>query len=783
VSEQALHAAERTSPAQLTDSALATSAGTRPGTLIFSSKLHPPATRRGTVVRQALLDRLSADMPARLVLVVAPAGWGKTSLLCDWCAANGTEGTTGWMSVDQDDNDPVRFWAHLVAAVDTVSPGIGTAALEVLTAPGVKTVDAVLNPVINDFGRMPARVTLVVDDYHLITNQAIQEGVEFLVDHLPPTLCLVLATRSDPALPLARLRARGQMAEIRTDELRFSEAETEELLNETLGLALPPEEVHALQQRAEGWAAGLYLAGLSLRGRKDTAGIIRAFSGNDRQIVDYFAAEVLAGLPPRIRSLLLRTSVLDRLAGPLCDAVTGADGSQRLLEEIERSQLFLVPLDNAHHWFRYHTLFAEMLRRELDQSDPGLAPLLHRRASAWHRKHGSIEEAIGHAISAGDLADARELIASHWYLLVHEGLTETVGSWLDCLPPEMVVEDARMCLIRGFLARWLGRLDEVEPWLTAAQATAPKGSFPEGPASVESAAFILRAGYCHMIGDLAGSEVASRRAVDLEAAGRPWWRTVVLATLGANLFWRGQDAEACSILEQVVEPTHPPANKIYSSWALGCLSAIYARRGDLEACERRLQQATDLATRHRGGGHWMTAIAVLTSADLLAGRGELAEAEEAALRALERAQRGRARVETACALLCVARISSQAGNTDDARARISQARELIGSCATPGVLTELLAATEEMAGEHPAAAGPRQRTHPSRPDGLTDREAQVLELLAAGNTNNEIAAELVVSIHTVERHLQNAYRKIRVRNRADAAAYVVRDALNTPEFP
>jgi LuxR family transcriptional regulator, maltose regulon positive regulatory protein len=302
--------------------------------------------RHGTVVRQALLDRLSADMSARLVLVVAPAGWGKTSLLCDWCAASETE-RTAWLSVDQGDNDPVRFWAHLIAAVDAVSPGIGAAALEVPAAPGVKTADAVLDPVINDFARLPARVTLVVDDYHLITNQAIQECVEFLVEHLPPTLRLVLATRSDPALPLARLRARGQMTEIRADELRFSEAETEELLNETLGLALPPEEVHALQQRTEGWAAGLYLAGLSLRGRKDTALIVRAFSGDDRQIVDYFAAEVLDGLPPRFRSLLLRTSVLDRLAGPLCDAVTGADGSQRLLEEIERSQLFLVPLDNA----------------------------------------------------------------------------------------------------------------------------------------------------------------------------------------------------------------------------------------------------------------------------------------------------------------------------------------------------------------------------------------------------------------------------------------------------
>jgi LuxR family maltose regulon positive regulatory protein len=259
---------------------------------------------------------------------------------------------------------------------------------------------------------------------------------------------------------------------------------------------------------------------------------------------------------------------------------------------------------------------------------------------------------------------------------------------------------------------------------------------------------------------------------------------VALATLGANLFWRGQDVEASVILEQVVEPTHPPTNKIYSSWALGCLAAISARRGDLESCERRLQQATDLATRHRGGGHWMTAIAVLTSADLLAGRGELAEAEEAALSALERAERGRARIETACALLWVARISSQAGNTDDAHVRIRQARELIGKCAAPGVLTGLLTATQDMAaGQHPATPGSRQRSRVPRPDGLTGRQAQVLELLADGDTNNEIAAELVISIHTVERHLQNAYRKIGVRNRADAAAYIVRAALNTPESP
>jgi LuxR family transcriptional regulator, maltose regulon positive regulatory protein len=615
-----------------------------------------------------------------------------------------------------------------------VSPGIGAAALEVLAAPGVKTADAVLDPVINDFARMPVRVTLVVDDYHLITNQAIQECVEFLVEHMPPTLRLVLATRSDPALPLARLRARGQMTEIRADELRFSDAETEELLNETLGLALPPEEVHALQQRTEGWAAGLYLAGLSLRGRKDTALIIRAFSGDDRQIVDYFAAEVLDGLPPRVRFLLLRTSVLDRLAGPLCDAVTGADGSQRLLEEIERSQLFLVPLDNARHWYRYHTLFADMLRRELDQSEPGLAPLLHRRASEWHRQHGSIAEAIGHAISACDLADARELIASHWNLLVHEGLTETVESWLDRLPPEMVVEDARMCLIRGFLARWLGRLDEVEPWLAAAEATAPKGPFTEGPTSVESAASMLRAGYCHMIGDLAGAEAASRRAVELEAAGRPWWRTVALTTLGRICSGAARTPKPARSSSRWSSLLTRPRTRFTARGRWAAWRPSPPGEATSNPASAVFSRPRTLRRGHRGGGHWMTAIAVLTSADLLAGHGELAEAEQAALSALERAERGRARIETACALMCVARISSQAGNTDDARAGISQARELIGKCAAPGVLTGLLAATQDMVGQHPPTPGPRQPSHAPQPGGLTGREAQVLELLAAGDT-------------------------------------------------
>jgi LuxR family transcriptional regulator, maltose regulon positive regulatory protein len=748
------------------------------------------------VVRQGLVDLLAGEVRARLVLVVAPAGWGKTSLLREWCAEGGGRGVA-WLSVDGGDNDPVRFWAGVIAAVSGVCPGAGGSALGVLRAGGVRAAGAVLGAVINDLAGMAGRVTLVLDDFHLITNPVIREWFAFLVEHLPPTLGLVVAARSDPELPLARLRGRGEMAEIRADELRFSEAETAELLNGTLGLALPPEDIHVLQQRTEGWVGGLYLAGLSLRGGKDRGGLVRGFAGDDRQIVDYFAAEVLDGLPGRVRSHLVRTSVLGRFCGPLCDAVTGAQGSQQLLEELERSQLFLVPLDATRRWYRYHTLFAELLRHELDRSEPGLAALLHRRASAWHRQHGSAGEAIDHAVLAGDLADARQLIAAHCFPLIHQGLAETVDGWLDRLPPQMVVEDARTCLARGFAARQLGRLDEVEPWLAAARAAVPQGPFTDGPASVESGVSALQAGYRHMIGDLAGEAAAGRRAAELEAAGTAQWQAEVVAAVGANLFWRGQDAEAGRVLGQMAAPTRPPASSRAGVRALGYLSAISARGGDPESCQRHLHRAASLAARHGLGGHWTTAIAGVTSADLLAGRGELAEAEAAALSALELAQRGQARLETAYALLCLAKISSRAGKPDDARARLSQAAQLIGKCADPGILTGLLTETEDLAGQHPprprpAVPGPRPASPgpaspgPAvpgpRPDSLTSRETQVLELLAAGHTNHEIAATLVVSIHTIERHLQNAYRKIGVRNRADAAAYIVRSAFQTADL-
>jgi LuxR family transcriptional regulator, maltose regulon positive regulatory protein len=737
------------------------------GDVVLSSKLHPPAGRPGSVARRDLLSGLDGSASAKLVVVVAPAGWGKTSLLRDWCSA-GEASRAAWLSVDRDDNDPVRFWTHVIAAIGAVSPGTGEASLQVLAAPGAKDAEGVLTPLINDLERLGAPVTLVLDDYHLISNRRLLECVEYLVEHLPPALRLVVSARADPELPLARMRARGEMTELRADALRFTDAEAAELLNGTLGLGLAPADIDALQRRTEGWAAGLYLAGLSLRGRPDPSRLVSAFAGDDRQIVDYLVAEVLDALPDDVRSFMMRTSVLDRMCGPLCDAVTASGGSWRILEGLERSNQFVIPLDASRHWYRFHQLFAELLRHELDRAEPGLAPLLHRRASAWHRQHGSITEAIGHAMSAGDLADARELIAAHWNAYINEGLAETVEAWLNRLPPAMVTEDARMCLVMGWISRHLGRLDEVEPWLEAAGAATPQGPLTEGSTSIESSTCMLCAGYRHMIGDLAGAEAASRRALALEAEGTPLWQAVASATLGASLYWQGKDSEARTILRRVAGPVPHSANNLASLWARGCLAAIAARSGNPEAAEDHVHKAMDLAARNGLGEYWVAATVVLTSAELLEDRGQLGDAEATARSGLRLAERGQARLETACAQLCLARLAARAGRDEEANLRLGAARRIITACPDPGmVLTGLLARTAGDVGRPAPPSGP---CPPERAEPLSQREDEILRWLSSRLSLREIASELYVSYDTVKTHTRHIYRKLGVSTRQQAVA-------------
>jgi LuxR family maltose regulon positive regulatory protein len=697
------------------------------------------------------------------VLVVAPAGWGKTTLVGDWFRTS-QELPGAWLSLDPDDNDPVRFWTDVIASLEEASPLFVSSLSSLLAAPGISITEDFVPRLVNELAELPAQVQLVMDDYHLVSSPEVARSVTALVEHLPPTMRLVLATRADPALPLARLRGRGELVELRADDLAFTCTESTTLLNEALGLDLAPDDVARLHSRTEGWAAGLYLAGLSLRSRSDRSRFIDAFAGDDRHVVDYLVSEVLDELPALTRSFLLRTSILNRMTGSLCDTVLERHGSDHVLEEIERSNLFLVPLDSRRRWYRYHHLFAELLEYQLETSEPLLVPVLHRRAASWYRQNGDISEAIDHLISAGDMTEVRELVASHWNGYFNEGLSATVESWLDRLPSETVTGDARMCLIRAWLARHLGKLDEVERWLEGAERAAPQGLLRDEVSSVDSATCLIRAGYQHMIGDLAEAKASARRAAELEFTGTPRWRAVSMATLGANLYWRGEYAESAAVLEEVVTDVRPPANNLAALWALGCLAAISARGGDLGTTERLVEQATELAAAHGLAEYWVGTTAALVSAQLSEGRGHLAEAEAAALRSLELARRGRARLEAADALLCLARLRAARGEVPSAREFLAQANEIVAMCPDPGIVAEVVAHTARRlssgrGGTSSDEVGPRE---------LSPRERDVLRLLASDLSLNEIARELFVSYNTIKTQTQSIYRKLLVSNRAEA---------------
>ena len=348
------------------------------------------------------------------------------------------DGPSAWLSLDPGDNQPASFWTYLIAALQTVAPGVGASALSLLQGPQPPPIETVLATLLNELGAVPSDVVLVLDDYHVIDAHDINDGMAFLLEHLPPQVHLVITTRADPALPLARLRARGELVEIRAADLRFTPDEAAAYLNEVMGLDLAAGDVAALEGRTEGWIAALQLAALSMQGRDDVAGFIAGFAGDDRYIVDYLVEEVLHRQPEQVRSFLLETSILGRLSGPLCDAVTGQDGGKAMLEALDRGNLFLVPLDDRRRWYRYHQLFADVLRARLLDEQPELVPELHRRACEWYEENGDRSEAIRHAMAGGDFERAADLVELAIPAMSQDRQEATLRQWLEALPDELL---------------------------------------------------------------------------------------------------------------------------------------------------------------------------------------------------------------------------------------------------------------------------------------------------------------------------------------------------------
>ncbi len=601
------------------------------GISLLETKLYVPRWRSGLVSRPRLVERLNQGIERKLTLVSAQAGFGKSTLLSEWLASipagERAAGRAGWVSLDESDNDPALFWAYVIAALRKIHPGVGGNALTLAQAPQPPPIEAILTILINEIDAIEDDFALILDDFHVIDAQPIHDGVAFLLEHLPPRMHLVIASRSDPPLPLPRLRARGDVVEVRAAELRFTPEEAASFLTDAMRLDLSAGDVAALERRTEGWIAGLQLAALSMQGRADRSGFIRAFAGDDRYIVDYLVEEVLQRQPEAVRSFLLQTAMLDRLSGPLCDAVTGRDDGKELLQTLERGNLFVVPLDDKRQWYRYHHLFAEVLRaRSLEEPDQVAAR--HRRASEWFEANGLRSDAIRHALAAGNFGRAANLVEVAAMGMLGSSQEGTLHGWLVALPDEVVrarpvlsVYYAFAILGRGSFEAAEARLRDAERWLNTLADPRERREAREMPPSphfemvvADEAGFrslpgtiaIARAYQAGALGDVPGAVEHARRALDLLPEDDLTWSGAAASILGIAYWSSGELEAAYRHFADGMARQKAAGNVQFLIIGTHILADIRIAQGRLHDAGRTYEQAVRLATE-QGDPTWGTA--------------------------------------------------------------------------------------------------------------------------------------------------------------------------------
>jgi LuxR family maltose regulon positive regulatory protein len=556
-------------------------------TPLLTTKLYIPPVRPELVSRQRLIEQLNAGLSRRLMLVSAPAGYGKTTLLSDWAHRSELRTHVAWVSLDKGDNDPVIFWDYFATALKGLQAGAGENASALLRSPQPPPIESVLTTLVNEVSTISDDFTLVLDDYHLIESQSVHSGMSFLLDHLPPQMHLVIATRADPSLPLSRLRGRGAMIEIRADDLRFTLDEATVFLKEVMGLSLTTEDLAALETRTEGWVTGLQMAVLSMQGRKDIPGFIAAFTGSHRYILDYLVEEVFQRQPANVQDFLLKTSILDRLTAPLCDFVTERDDSRDILLALERANLFIVPLDESRQWYRYEHLFADLLQHQLDiVSGVKDVSLLHARASQWHEINSFPADAVRHAIAAQDWKRAATLIHDASDTLLKHGEVITLLGWIQALPDEVTHTHPELCRDYSWALILTGQIDSAESYLGYAEQAAKDAPTLLGEI-IAMQAYIARAqGNDHRTIEL------SEQALSLLPQNNLEVRCIVALNLGIAQWHSGQLTAAEQALNEANHAGQQSGNDYVRSTALSFLGAIQAARGKLhwgvESCQEAI---------------------------------------------------------------------------------------------------------------------------------------------------------------------------------------------------
>ncbi len=601
---------------------------------LLQTKLYTPPTRPDIVSRPRLIERLNASLSRKLSLISAPAGFGKTTLLSEW--ADVCARPVAWLSLDPGDNDPARFLAYLIAALQTLENNLGQGALTALQSPQAPPPEELLIGLINQINALPASASagagrdwiLILDDYHTISAQPVHQAVKFLLEHLPGNLHLAIATRSDPPLPLARLRAHGQLTELRQSDLRFTPDEVTQFFNQALELDLSSADVTALAGRTEGWIAGLQMAAISLRGRRRTqnghgvSDFVQAFTGSHRFILDYLMQEVLNQQPDSLQEFLLCTSVLDRLTGPLCDALMDGNGGQSTLNQLEQNNLFLLPLDTERRWYRYHHLFAELLQQRLQQTEPDRVPALHRRASQWYESNQLTDPAIHHALSAQDWERAARLVEEAAQATWMHSQVATFLSWLAQLPDELVRARPRLDIYYA-----TGLLMDGQP-LEVVQARLQEISQSAAADAISGEITLLQSMIAAYQGETEQSAALSRQALQTLPPDSLFLRSLAAGLYGLAQLYGGEIKAATQALNEALKISQQVGNRLNAVLALSHLAELALLQGRLHQAQGLYQQALDQATDDRGRALPIAGLALIGLGQLAYEWDELETAEQ-----------------------------------------------------------------------------------------------------------------------------------------------------------
>ncbi len=676
-------------------------------TPLLTTKLYIPPPRPDLVSRPRLIARLNAGLGCKLTLVSAPAGFGKTTLLSEWIADLGfripdvgsepkdksavrilepskggdskIQNRVAWLSLDESDNDPVRFLAYVIAALQTIDESLGKSALDTLQSPRPPVTEELVTALINEMGATPDAIVLILDDYHLVAAQPIHDAVAFLLDHLPGNLHLVIATRSDPPLPIARLRARGQLTELRQSDLRFTPDEATEFLKQIKKIELSANDVAALTSRTEGWIAGLQMAAVSMQGRRDLSGFVATFAGSQHYILDYLIEEVFQRQPESVQSFLLRTSILERMSGPLCDAVTSlltpplpgegqeVGSSQTMLEYLDHANLFVFSLDDHQRWYRYHRLFADLLQKRLYQMHADLVPTLHRRASEWHEQNGYLAEAINHALSAGDLERATRLVEQMAEATLMRSEIVTFLNWVDQLPDDLVRTRPDLCVFHGWALLIGGRsLDVVVSRLA---------SIDTSSSVIASKVALLRACIAGFQGRMSVTAQLARQALEQLPENELFMRINAAWLLSNTYVAAGDFPAARQAFDELARTSLQAGHVMIAVGALCHLAEVHLRLAQTHGAKAAYGKAIEVATDAQGQWLPVAGEALMGLGDLCRELDELEAALHYTLEGIELSRLWRS-VNAALGYITLARIKQTQGNVKDVNEAMEAARQL-----------------------------------------------------------------------------------------------------------